>query len=289
MSLIKLLSGRGIWSLLVAFGFAVSNGTFADALYELEGEWIEGGMLIGKALPGTEIEFKGDPVLVAEDGLFVIGLHRNEESQVSLRATASDGNEQVNTYDVNQREYQVQRIEGISRKITEPTKEDQDRIWAEVQQTKKARAITSTRRDFLQEFRWPLVGIITGVYGSARYYNGKAGTPHYGIDIAAPKGTPVVAPASGIVTLTHNNMFYSGGTLMIDHGHSVSSTFIHLSKLLVEEGQEVVAGEVIAEVGSTGRSTGPHLDWRMNWGGARIDPQLLVPPMPKVESTTAAD
>lgn len=268
----------------IAIWFLLSFCVQAEDLYQLEGEWIQGGMLIGKTAPGSKVEFKGEPILVADDGLFVIGLHRDEEPSVALSITTEDGRTTDDSYSVEQREYQVQRIEGISRKITEPTKEDQDRIWAEVQQTRKARAITSNRRDFLQEFQWPLKGIITGVYGSARYYNGKAGTPHYGIDIAAPQGTPIVAPASGVVTLTHDNMFYSGGTLMIDHGHSVSSTFIHLSKLLVEEGQEVAAGEVIAEVGSTGRSTGPHLDWRMNWGGARIDPQLLVPEMPEIST-----
>lgn len=253
----------------------------AETLYEIDGQWIEGGLLFGNTTPGASVTFKGEPVSVAEDGLFVIGLHRDEEESVSLSVSLNDGRSETNEYAVEQREYRIQRIEGIKREIMEPSTEDQDRIWVEVQQTRKARAIESERRDFLVNFQWPLVGPITGVYGSQRVYNGVPGTPHYGVDVAAPTGTPVVAPAPGIVTLVHDNMFYSGGTIMVDHGHGVSSTFIHLSKVLVEEGQEVSAGDLIAEVGATGRVTGPHLDWRMNWKGSRIDPEFLVPEMPK--------
>lgn len=252
----------------------------AQPLYEINGEWVEGGLLIGSTAPDAEVLFKGEPVLVAPDGLFTIGLHRDEDEAVSLVVKLPDGRTQSDEFAIRQRDYQIQRIEGIAREIMEPTKEDQDRIWVEVQQTQKARAVLSDRRDFLENFQWPLEGIITGVYGSARVYNGVPGTPHYGIDIAAPNGTPVYAPAPGMVTLVHDNMFYSGGTLMVDHGHGISSTFIHLSKVLVEVGQEIKPGDVIAEVGATGRATGPHLDWRMNWGNSRIDPELLAPEMP---------
>jgi len=134
--------------------------------------------------------------------------------------------------------------------------------------------------DFLSQFQWPLIGPITGVYGSQRVYNGVPGRPHYGIDIAAPMGAPVSTPAPGIVTLVHQDMFYSGGTLIIDHGYGVSSTMIHLSKVIAKVGDQVVPGDIVAEVGAGGRATGPHLDWRMNWMQQRIDPQLLVPPMP---------
>ena len=253
----------------------------AESLYEISGEWIEGGLLIGNTSPGAEVMFKGEPILVAEDGLFTIGLHRDEDEQVEVTVKLPDGRIQSDKFAVSQREYRIQRIEGIAREIMEPTKEDQDRIWTEVQQTREARGVLSGRRDFLANFQWPLEGPITGVYGSQRVYNGVPGTPHYGLDIAAPTGTPVYAPAPGMVTLVHDNMFYSGGTLMVDHGHGISSTFIHLSKVLVEEGQEIAPGDVIAEVGATGRVTGPHLDWRMNWRDARIDPEFLVPKKPE--------
>lgn len=267
-------------NILLALGLiSICSLSNAESLYEIQGRWIEGGLLFGNTVPGAELVFKGEPVVVAEDGLFVIGLHRDEDETVSLEVTLPNGQNLIETFQIEQREYRIQRIEGIKREIMEPTKEDQDRIWAEVQQTRKARAVQSSRRDFLADFQWPLTGPITGVYGSQRVYNGVPGTPHYGLDIAAPTGTPVVAPAPGVVTLVHDNMFYSGGTLMVDHGHGVSSTFIHLSKVLVEEGQELKVGDVIAEVGATGRVTGPHLDWRMNWKNARIDPEFLVPDM----------
>ncbi len=169
----------------------------------------------------------------------------------------------------------------------QPSAEDLKRIRRDARQVRQARARHIERTDFAGEFQWPLVGPVTGVYGSQRVYNGEPGRPHYGVDVAAPKGTPVTTPAPGVVTLAHPDMFYSGGTLIIDHGYGVSSTFLHLSKLLVEEGDEVAPGDIVAEVGAGGRATGAHLDWRMNWRKARIDPQLLVEPMP--EQASAAD
>jgi murein DD-endopeptidase MepM/ murein hydrolase activator NlpD len=125
-----------------------------------------------------------------------------------------------------------------------------------------------------------LIGPITGVYGSQRVYNGVPKNPHYGVDYAAPTGTEVVAPAAGIVRLAHPDLFYSGGTMIIDHGHGLSSSFLHLSGLLVAEGARVTRGQPIALVGATGRATGPHLDWRMNWHQQRIDPQLVLETLP---------
>ena len=126
-----------------------------------------------------------------------------------------------------------------------------------------------------------MVGPISGVYGSQRYYNGVPGSPHYGVDIALPTGTPVHAPASGIVTLAEEDLFYSGGTIILDHGYRLSSSFLHLSRISVSVGDEISQGDVLGEIGSSGRATGPHLDWRMSWRNERVDPQLLVPPMPE--------
>jgi murein DD-endopeptidase MepM/ murein hydrolase activator NlpD len=154
------------------------------------------------------------------------------------------------------------------------------RIHRESASIKEARAKDDARTDFLKGFIWPAKGRITGVYGSQRILNGEPRRPHYGLDIAAPVGTLVVAPASGIVTLTTPNMFYSGGTLILDHGHGLSSTFIHLHRILVKEGQYVRQGDVIAEIGATGRVTGAHLDWRINLFKRRLDPQLILKAMP---------
>ena len=126
---------------------------------------------------------------------------------------------------------------------------------------------------------WPAKGRISGVYGSQRILNGEPRRPHYGVDVAAPVGTLVHAPADGLVTLANEDMFFSGGTLILDHGHALSSSFLHLSAILVKEGQRVRQGDPIAKIGATGRATGPHLDWRMNLGRDRLDPQLLVGPM----------
>ena len=150
------------------------------------------------------------------------------------------------------------------------------RIRHEVAEIKTARDTDSALLAFLSDFQWPLTGRISGVYGSQRIYNGKPGNPHLGVDIAAPTGSPVIAPASGVVTLVHEDMFYSGGTLVIDHGLGLSSTFIHLHKVLVKEGQEIRQGDLIAEIGASGRATGPHLDWRMNWYQERLDPQWFM-------------
>ena len=214
--------------------------------------------------------------MISEEGLFVIGLHRDEDEPVSLEVTDPSGQTQSQVIEVAQRDYNIQRVEGIAQSIMEPSDEDQDRIWTDYLMTTEARKIRSDLETFLSDFDWPVMGPISGVYGSQRVYNGVPGTPHYGIDVAVPTGTAIVAPASGQIIMVHDNMFYSGGTIMLDHGHGVSSSFLHLSKTSVEVGDWVEQGDPIGEVGATGRVTGPHLDWRMNWGDSRIDPELLL-------------
>ena len=147
-----------------------------------------------------------------------------------------------------------------------------------------ARAPSIKRPDLIEAvlagFVWPAQGPISGVYGSQRFYNGEPRNPHYGVDVAVPRGTPVHAPAAGVVTLAEPDLYFSGGTVILDHGYQLSSTFLHMSEVSVRVGDELQAGDLIGAVGSTGRATGPHLDWRMNWRQERIDPQLLAPPMP---------
>lgn len=177
--------------------------------------------------------------------------------------------------------YRIQRIEGVPQQTVTPSKAQRERASKEAEKVWLARQTDYRATDFMQEFQWPLLGPISGVYGSQRVYNGQPRRPHYGVDIARPKGTPVVAPAAGLVTLAEPDLFYSGGTLIIDHGHRLSSTFLHLSKLHVKVGQKVKQGDLIGEVGASGRATGPHLDWRMNWRDRRVDPTTLVGPMPE--------
>lgn len=250
---------------------------------EIRGEWQQGAVIQGTVEPGTQVEFLKHKVRVADDGLFVVGLGRDAKSEAVIKTTDASGAVVEHKFPVAKRDYRIQKIEGVPRKTVNPSKEQVARSRKEGALAWRARQINSVRRDFAEQFEWPLVGPITGVYGSQRYYNGEPRRPHFGVDVAAPTGTQVVAPAAGVVTLVYDDMFFSGGTLIVDHGHGLSSSFIHLSKILVEEGQVLAQGDPIAEVGATGRATGPHLDWRMNWFEQRVDPQLLVGPMPSVE------
>lgn len=247
---------------------------------EIKGDWIQGQMLIGTVEPGSKVKFLNKNVTVDADGVFVVGLGRDAKPSVSIAITAPDGALNTTTFKVEQRQYNVQRVNGVPQETVTPPPERIARINKESALTRKARRLNLPARHFLQEFQWPLEGPITGVYGSQRVYNGEPRRPHFGVDIAAPTGTVVRAPIDGLVSLAYDDMFYSGGTLIVDHGHGISSTFIHLSKILVKGGQEIKQGDPIAEVGATGRATGPHLDWRMNWFNHPIDPQLLVAPMP---------
>lgn len=249
------------------------------AAVELEGDFIQGGLVFGKTQPGATVSHDGDEVPVSANGDFVIGFARKAAAQSQLVVKLPDGSTETKQLNIAQRQYHIQRIDGLpDRKVT-PRKADQVRIKADRAAVKKARARRGSRIDYLQGFSWPVRGRISGVYGSQRVLNGKPKWPHYGVDIAGPVGTPVRAPAAGLVTLAHPDMFYSGGTLIMDHGHGLSSTFLHLHKILVKEGEWVKKGQIVAEMGATGRVTGPHLDWRMNLRGKRLDPQLLVEPM----------
>ena len=253
----------------------------AHAGVTLEGGFTQGGMLIGHGAQGAQVWQDGKKVRVSGQGLFLLGFGRDAPATSELKIRHADGREETRTLKVARREYRIQRIDGLpKRKVTPRSKEDLKRIRDDYVAVRKARANDDPREDFLSGFMWPVEGPISGVYGSQRVLNGKPRRPHFGVDIARPTGTRVAAPADGIVTLAAPDLFFSGGTLIIDHGHKLSSSFLHLSRILVEEGQRVKKGEPVAEIGATGRVTGPHLDWRMNLRDHRIDPQLLVPPMP---------
>jgi murein DD-endopeptidase MepM/ murein hydrolase activator NlpD len=220
----------------------------------------------------------GRQVRVSPDGVFLVGIGRDHRQPIRIRITNAVGEERRAEMPVSVREYRIQRIDGLPDKQVSPPEAVLDRIRNEAALTRAARTRDDARTDFLAGFIWPLEGPVTGVYGSQRILNGQPRRPHFGVDVAAPVGTPVVAPAPAVVSLVHPDMYFSGGTLIMDHGHGLSSTFIHLSRILVTDGQRVEQGQVVAEVGATGRVTGPHLDWRINLFEARLDPQSLVPP-----------
>jgi len=254
--------------------------TFSQAELQLEGSFIQSGLIRGHVSVGSQVYYGDRQLKIAPDGSFILGFSRDASLQQTLILVDPDGTTHQHNFELKPRKYDIQRINGISKRMMDPTEEDLHRISEEAEQVAKARQQDSDRLNFMEEFSWPVIGRITGIYGSQRILNGEPRRPHFGIDIAAPAGTPVKAPAGGVVTLAHKGMFFSGTTLVVDHGHGLSSSFLHLTKILVKQGEQVFQGQPIATVGATGRVTGPHLDWRINWFEQRLDPALFVPPMP---------
>jgi len=246
---------------------------------DLVGHLSQGGLVIGQAPQGIRVFYGDRPLQIDPNGYFIIGFSREASEQQQLSLLHPDGSEILKTIRIQQRTYQTERIDGIKKKMMEPSAEELVRIQQEALLAHTARQFNTPQPFFREPFIWPLKGRITGVYGSQRILNGKPRRPHFGIDIAAPTGTEVKAPAGGIVTLAHQGMFFSGKTLIIDHGHGLSSSFLHLSRIRVKQGEKVDQGQLIAEVGASGRVTGPHLDWRVNWFDQRLDPAFLVPAM----------
>ena len=255
---------------------------FAEPCTTLEGNAIQGGILRGYTLPSAAVTFADITVPVLPDGAFLLGLGRDMPRANTLTITTDDTC--VQEVAVMVREYQLQEITGVPQQTVTPSEEHLERIRAERAKVRIAKGQRLSRDDGFRAVRdgfvWPVMGRISGVYGSQRIYNGRPGTPHYGVDVARPAGTPVTAPAAGVVTLAEPDLFYSGGTVILDHGYGLSSSFLHLSEVSVAVGDQLATGDLIGAIGATGRATGPHLDWRMSWFNQRIDPQLLVPPMP---------
>lgn len=235
---------------------------------------IPGQLIVARAPDATQVQVNDKSVKLGKQGVFVFGVGRDAEEPVTVSVSIA-GKTYTKQLDIKGREYKIDKITGVAKKYVSPPKDVLARIRKDNQQVGKARATSSERQDFLAPVIWPATGRISGVFGSQRYFNGEPKRPHFGIDIANKTGSPVVAPWSGKVVLAVNDMYYSGGTLIVDHGFGVTSTFIHLSKITVKEGQVVTQGEKIAEIGATGRVTGPHLDWRINWFKERLDPGLL--------------
>lgn len=252
---------------------------------EIKGAMTQGSLLRGQTEPGTELKMDGQTVRVDPQGRFVIGFNRSSALNHQLVAVKPDGSVETKLINLSERSYNIQRIDGLPPgKVTPPrTPEVQNRIAREFAQIKEARKRATPIDDVFEEFIWPAKGIISGVFGSQRILNGEPRNPHSGVDVAAPTGTPIVAPAGGVISLAEEDHYFTGGTVMLDHGHGVQSIMIHMSRIDVKVGQRVRQGDPIGAIGATGRATGPHLHWGISWFGARLDPALLVPPMPKPE------
>lgn len=268
-------------TLLLSFLFTAPALGAGDQPLALEGELRQGAVVIGETSPFARVRFGGREVRTGPEGHFVIGFDRDAPPTQTLEIRFPDGDALQRELRIAGRDYDIQRIDGLAPNQVNPPEQAIPRILRDVRLVKEARKRDDAREDFLQNFQWPLRGRITGVYGSQRVLNGEPKRPHYGWDIAAPAGTPVYAPAAGVVTVAEPDMYYSGGTLLLDHGHGLSSAFLHMQAISVEVGQRVERGEQIGAVGSTGRSTGAHLDWRMNWFDRRVDPRSLAGPMPR--------
>lgn len=254
-----------------------------DSPVALQGEAVQGGLMLGRTVPGAVVLHDGKPVEVAADGRFIVGFARRAGPRSRLEVTLPEGRSLEIPVEVAQRQYQVQRIDELPEDQVSPGPEALARIRREAALIKAARARRSETPLFESPFEWPVVGVITGVYGSRRILNGEPRAPHLGLDIATDSGAPVRAPTEGVVALVHDDMFFTGKTVIIDHGHGLTSVYAHMSEILVEESDAVERGAPIGAVGASGRATGPHLHWGVHLKGVGLDPALLAGAMPAPE------
>lgn len=248
----------------------------------VEGKLEQGAFLRGRAAPGTRLALDGAPVRVSRDGIFAFGFGRDAKDTARLDITHPSGARETRLLAVARRAWPEQRIDGLPPAQVTPPPEVLERIAREREILRAARAGHDTPEPFFAEgFIWPVTGRISGVFGSRRILNGQPRQPHLGLDIAAPTGTPVAAACPGIVRLAEPDLYFPGGTIVLDHGHGVSSTYMHLSRLDARVGQRVAQGAWIGAVGATGRVTGPHLHFEIGWRGTPLDPETALPPRPE--------
>ncbi len=279
----------GTTTFLATTGLIVSCFGAIAAEPTYEGQFVQGGIVFGQTEPGGSILLDGKAIdTIGPYGAFILGFPRDYEGPAKLTLRKADGAIEEYAYDIGDREFDIQRIDGLPPKMVTPDPKVMERIKDDSRQAREARVERFTQEFYKNGFIWPVLGPISGVYGSQRILNGEPRAPHWGVDIAVPTGTQVVAPADGIVTLAHSDMYFSGATLFIDHGLGMVSAFLHLSEIDVKVGDVVRQGDPIAKVGATGRATGPHLDWRVNVGDARVDAALLVPTMEDAQKAAKA-
>lgn len=259
------------------FVVATSASAQSTPVVDLPSRVSQGAMVIGQAELASEVRVYGRTLRLDDEGRFVFGVGRDEKGPVKVSIQSPGGATQTTSIAITPRDWPIQRINGVPPATVNPPPKIAQRIARENGQIVAARRGDSSNDDFGQTFIWPVQGRISGRFGNQRIYNGTPKSPHSGMDIAAGAGTPIRAPAGGRITLSEKDFYLTGGTVMIDHGHGVSSNFLHMSRLDVKVGDVVKQGDVIGAVGSTGRSTGPHLHWGMTWFDVKIDPLLVLP------------
>ncbi len=258
--------------LLLIIAILFSTNSFA---IEFTGKFIQGHFILGKTQPNSKIIINKKEIKVSKDGYFVFGIDRDRKFDILITNIINGRKEKI-IKKVFKRKYKIQRIDGLPENKVTPPEEVYKRIKKENNAIGEARAINSDLIFFKNKFIMPVEGIITGVYGSQRILNGKPRWPHYGIDIAADQGTMILSSGTGVVTMAEDDLYYTGGTIIMDHGHGISTIYSHLEKVLVSVNDQINQGDVIGTVGSTGRSTGPHLDFRINWFQTRLDPMSVL-------------
>lgn len=236
----------------------------------------QGALVIGRTHPAAVVEYDGRRLRVSPNGLFVLGVDRDATGPLVVAVKSPGGSVVPHRIEVTARDWPIERVNGAPPKTVNPPPQIAERIAREQALIVASRKRDDAREDFAQPFVWPVRGRISGRFGNQRIYDGTPKSPHGGMDIAAPTGTPVKAPAGGIVIFAANDLYLTGGTLLIDHGAGVSSNFLHLSRIDVKVGDRVEQGQIVAAVGATGRATGPHLHWGMHCNGVRIDPLLVL-------------
>lgn len=236
----------------------------------------QGALVFGKVPPGSQVRYRERLLRATGYGTVAFGVGRDETGPLKVDVTLPSGRMEPVSIAVTPRDWPVEHVNGVPPKTVNPPPEIAARIQREQALVTAARERDDERTDFALPFQWPVQGRISGRFGNARVYNGQPGAGHSGMDIAAPDGTPVKAPAGGVVTFASPDLYLTGGTVLLDHGHGVSSNFLHLSRIDVKVGDRIEPGQVIGAVGATGRATGPHLHWGMNWFDTRIDPLLVL-------------
>ena len=243
---------------------------------ELSKSFPQGSLVIGQNNEANEIFVDGELIKISHDGYYVFPISREQIEPINVTYSNSDGIFLIHQIYIEKQDYDIQRIDGLPESKVTPPESVYKRIKEENGKIGKARAINSDLTFFTEQFIMPVKGIISGVYGSQRILNGKPKWPHYGIDIAAKQGTKIKSSGTGRVTMAEDDLYYTGGTVIMDHGHGISTIYSHLENVIVKVGDEVKQGEIIGTVGSTGRSTGPHLDFRINWFQTRLDPMSIL-------------
>lgn len=272
----------GLAACLMAAGLTLgpAPAIAADApALRLDGTVMEGGVVVGTAAPGAKVYLQGRRLLVDAKGRFVMGFDRDSAGKRALRVVWPSGTVTDRQLTITKRKYAIQRVTGLPHKTVVPPPSVYPRIKRERKQKLAARRRDTAGSWFAERFVWPATGPISGVFGSQRIDNGVPKSPHHGVDIAAPEGAPIVAPAGGIVTLAEPDMYFEGGLVFIDHGHGLVSYMMHMNKVEVHAGDVVVRGQEIGRVGHTGRASGPHVHWGMYWFDAHVDPSTLEPPL----------